>query len=135
MSTGKRNEWPTAECLLALIAGTALAWSVSASAEGTGAVEVIVQGQGTASVADLVSAAGGRVTRELGIIDAVAAELTASQLAVLAGADGVRRIWDSDMVEASKRTTPSTDGPSGTSSYPSLSTPTSSTPKGSPATA
>ncbi|MEE8526109.1 MAG: hypothetical protein V3T72_19395, partial [Thermoanaerobaculia bacterium] len=62
---------------------------------------VIVQGDDTASIAELVRAVGGKVTHELGIIDAVAAELDAGQLRHLARADGVRRIYQDRAVETS----------------------------------
>jgi len=88
---------------------------------------VIVQGESTTSVAGLVRAAGGKVTHELGIIDAVAAELDAGQLEELARADGVRRIYDDRKVETrgqggggKQPTGESTDGKDPYTHFPTL---------------
>ena len=53
------------------------------------ALDVIVQGVSGDDLAALVEAHGGQVTRQLGIIDAVAAQVPAHRLAALERAPGV----------------------------------------------
>ena len=61
---------------------------------------VIVQAADSATAAERVRAMGGVVTHELGIIDAVAAELTPAQRRALERQAAVRRIYDDGTVEA-----------------------------------
>ena len=63
--------------------------SVPASASHT----FIVQGTGAAATAERVRAVGGTVTHELGIIDAVAAELTLEQEVALARQSPALRLY------------------------------------------
>ena len=61
----------------------------------------IVQGESLESVASLVKRQGGEITHELGVIRAVAAELTAVQVETLRGLPGVRRVYGNGPVEVS----------------------------------
>jgi len=54
----------------------------------------IVQGASLEEVTAVVSAAGGVITHELGVISAVAAELTARQVEDLRRHRDVRRVYD-----------------------------------------
>ena len=62
-------------------------------------VEVIVQGSDMATAAELVRSVGGTVTHELGIINAVGAQLTPTQLAALQRRHGIARIYENRRVE------------------------------------
>ena len=62
---------------------------------------VIIQASSAAQAAALVRDAGGTVTRELGVIHSVAAELTAEQEIELTRNAGVQRVWDNGSVELS----------------------------------
>jgi serine protease AprX len=73
--------------LVALSALAALHYPVQAPTNS-----FIVQGTDLATVSAAVQAVGGKVTHKLGIIDAVAAELTAAERAALAKNRAVRRI-------------------------------------------
>src|SRR5512147_1803410 len=53
---------------------------------------LIVEGRDLASAAGAVRDVGGRIVHELGIIDAVAAELTPAQIAQLRGRKDISRI-------------------------------------------
>ena len=75
-------------------------WQAAPAPEGParpGVVEptaaVIVQGEELAAVAAAVRRAGGEITHELGIIDAVGAALSPAQLARLEGSEAVSRIY------------------------------------------
>ena len=59
----------------------------------------IVQGANVADIRSLVVETGGAVTHELGVIRAVAADLTADQVAELRRNDQVRRVYDNGVVE------------------------------------
>ena len=58
------------------------------------AAPVIVQGRDLASAVAAVREAGGEITHELGIIQAVGARLTAEQRAELAASDDVTQLYD-----------------------------------------
>ncbi len=60
---------------------------------GEAASSFIVQGRDVATAAEAVRAAGGEVTHELRIIDAVGARLTPAQIAVLEQHEAVTRIY------------------------------------------
>jgi subtilisin family serine protease len=75
-----------AACSLAL-----LGFLGPASPENT--TSVIVRGHDMATAAAAVGAAGGVVTHELGVIDAVGARVRPSQLAGLRRAQGIRRVY------------------------------------------
>ena len=60
----------------------------------------IIKGESTDKVADVVRAAGGEVTHELGIINAVAAELTRGQHAALASDAAIRIYADATLKTA-----------------------------------
>lgn len=66
---------------------------------GQPTVGVIVQGSDIATAAASVHSVGGTVTHELGIINAVGAQLTAAQLAALQGLNGISRIYENRRVE------------------------------------
>ncbi len=65
------------------------------------AVSAIVTGVDVTTAADAVRVLGGRVTRELAIVDAVAATLPADQLPELANMPGIRSILQDQPVRAS----------------------------------
>ncbi len=71
---------------------------------GTSA-NVIVQGA-RADLTSIVRAAGGKVTRALPIIDAVAARLPADRVAALEKAPGVTRVWSDSGVAATDSADP-----------------------------
>ena len=86
---------------VALIGSGANAWSAPATraddavsayaaAHPGDLVPLIVRGDPSSDIGALVNAAGGRVKTDLGIIDAVAADVPASRVDELARADGVR---------------------------------------------
>ena len=77
----------TVAVLATALAVVALLWPVSPEA-----TSVLVQGRDVAVVAAAVQAAGGTVTHELGIIDAVAAELSESQIESVGRMAGVKRV-------------------------------------------
>src|SRR5689334_14590029 len=58
----------------------------------------IVEGQSTDSAADAVKEAGGRVTSRLGVIDAVEADLTDAQHALVLKAAGIKQITTNSIV-------------------------------------
>src|SRR3954464_654400 len=58
----------------------------------------IVEGQSTDAAADAVKDAGGRVTSRLGVIDAVEAELTDAQHALVLKAAGIKQITTNSIV-------------------------------------
>lgn len=87
------------------------AWSGPADAgEARETTSVIAQGADVDSVAAAVEEVGGRVTRRLGIITAVAAEVTSAQLEELTGHPAVERIWLDDSVEAQEEEDREGDG-------------------------
>lgn len=53
----------------------------------------IIQGQSLASVRTLVTDLGGEITHELGVINAVAADLNAGQVAELRSNDAIRKVY------------------------------------------
>jgi len=57
------------------------------------AQSVIVQGRDVETATRLVGSIGGTVIRELGIINAVGAEISADQIEILEGLDGIVRIY------------------------------------------
>jgi serine protease AprX len=69
---------------------------VSASPEP--AQSYIVEGQSTDAAADAVKDAGGRVTSRLGVIDAVEADLTDAQHALVLKAAGIKQITTNSIV-------------------------------------
>jgi hypothetical protein len=96
MKTGLTG-W-TARALTAACVGV-LGFGCGVAAQGPVAapaapVSVIAQGADVATVAAAVREVGGTVTRELGIIQAVAAEVTPAQRRALAGHAAVRRVWE-----------------------------------------
>jgi serine protease AprX len=76
------------------IAGTGSGWTV------TEAVSYIVQGRDVFAARAAVEAAGGRVVHELGIINAVSAELTAAQRELLTGNPWLRLSKDGSVKTA-----------------------------------
>ena len=70
--------------------------------DGAGAPEpalsYIVEGQSTDAAAEAVKDAGGRVTSRLGVIDAVEAELTDAQHALVLKAAGIKQITTNSIV-------------------------------------
>ena len=68
-------------------------------------VDVIVQGRPDSDLTDLVMGHGGQVTRELGLINAVAARLPVTSVSALESDSSVVRIWSDSNV----RTTDSAD--------------------------
>ena len=71
----------------------AMVWRPSTSPEQT-RKSIILQAEQGVDAADLARAVGGEVTHELGIINAVAVELSDRQMTRLQRRDRVRRIWD-----------------------------------------
>ncbi|MCP3959091.1 MAG: S8 family peptidase, partial [bacterium] len=71
-----------------------------ANDENADGASVIVQGSDLASAAEAVRSVGGEISHELGIIDAVRAELSAEQLSRLSKAAGVKRIYGDRTVHA-----------------------------------
>ena len=70
---------------------------------GDEAVSFIVQGHDLASAATAVRGVGGTVTHELGIIHAVGAELTPTQVRALRAAPDAPRVLDDSRVEVAKK--------------------------------
>ena len=68
----------------------------------------IIQGASLEEVRHAVEGAGGEITHELRIINAVAAELTSGQVEALRRADGIRRIYGNDTIKTAGK--PSKDG-------------------------
>lgn len=66
-------------------------------------LDVIVQAEDMATAASLVREVGGTITHELGIIDAVGAQLTAAQLAALEAAPGRVHLYPNSPVQVSKK--------------------------------
>lgn len=101
--------------------------STTASAEAF-IESVIVQGTDAQTVANLVENAGGQVTRELAVINAVSADLTQAQLERLRQENSVARVWrDRKVTVAGKKTSTGGKGGGGGSSdtnpdthYPTL---------------
>lgn len=100
----KRMQWPST---LVILAGTTFAlaagaWSLasqrSAVAETSGFI-VEARSGGAHAAHDAVAAAGGRVTAELPLIDAVAAQLTQRQRQRLAAHTGIRSVFADAPVE------------------------------------
>ena len=85
--------------LAALLLGVCLTAPISASEVES----FIVQGDSLQAVASAVESVVGTVTHELGIIRAVAAELTAAERLALARTVGVHRIWDDGTAELTGR--------------------------------
>ena len=71
-------------------------------------VPVIVQAGDTDAAAAAVQRVAGQVTRELSIIQAVAADVPASQLAVLERAPGVAHVWPDAGVQRTETADPGT---------------------------
>ena len=67
---------------------------------------VLIQADTVSAAAGAVSSVGGKITHELGIIDAVAAELTTQQVEALQRMEGVSRIYGNRQVEVAKKPTP-----------------------------
>ncbi len=81
---------PTPIALLLL-----LACALGAAPKETGPpVAVIVQGRDLDAAAEAVRSAGGEITHELGIIDAVGARLTGEQRARVAQATGLGVLYE-----------------------------------------
>lgn len=93
IETKSRRVWAGMALLLATAGFTALP-SGSATADPASAVSVIVRGAPGADqkVADDVSAVGGTVTEQLGLIDAVVAKVPAAMVRVLAHSPGVVQV-------------------------------------------
>jgi hypothetical protein len=83
--------------VLAMGCGVAAA---QAEAEAPEVVSVIAQGADVETVAAAVREVGGTVTRELGIIQAVAADVTPAQERALADHSAVERVWRDGTVHA-----------------------------------
>lgn len=79
--------------ILAMIVGCALVTLPTADQADQNASSFIVQATDTATAARLVRDTGGAISHELKIINAVAAELTPSQLSILREADGISTIY------------------------------------------
>jgi serine protease AprX len=84
--------------IFTVLAVVGLAFGISQAPAPTTS-SYIVQGNSIADVKALVSAQGGEITHELGVIAAVAANLTAAQLTELRADDAIRRIYDNGAVE------------------------------------
>ena len=101
----------TLSLLLALPAPVSLVTASAAQAaldpaDALASVPVIVQGRPTADLDALVAAHGGQVTRDLAVIGAVAARLPAHQIAALAHAPNVTRVWQDAAVRSSESADP-----------------------------
>ena len=79
--------------ILAMIVGCALVTLPTADQADQNASSFIVQATDTATAARLVRDTGGAISHELKIINAVAAELTPSQVSILREADGISTIY------------------------------------------
>ncbi|HLE26867.1 MAG TPA: hypothetical protein VI793_02030, partial [Anaerolineales bacterium] len=71
-------------------------------------VEVIVQGYDVATVKALVHAVGGVITHELGLINAVGAQLSTAQQNALQGKAGITKIYASRRLEVAGPVGPDT---------------------------
>ena len=92
----RRGSVRAAVALLATaFAVAALLWPASPEAPSS----VIVQGHDLAAVSAAVRSVGGAITHELGIIDAVAGELTEAQIERVEQMAGVRRVVANHAVE------------------------------------
>ena len=74
----------------------------------------IVQGSSLADAKALVVGQGGEITHELGVIRAVAADLTPAQVAQLRDADGIRRVYDNGTIETAAKPNKDSGGDPGT---------------------
>jgi|GEM_PF-2454057 hypothetical protein len=97
-SRSSRSFRTAASVLLAL--SVCLAGHRSSAPRTTSA---IVQSTSLAQASALVRGVGGTVTHELGIIDAVAANLTPSQLSTIKGQPGIRLYGDSPVLLVADR--------------------------------
>jgi serine protease AprX len=77
-----------------------LVTTTDGSTPSAATASVIVQGRSTRELTALVEKAGGKVTHELEIIDAVAANLTPEQYQIVAASPAVRRIDANRVVRA-----------------------------------
>ncbi|MGB5623750.1 MAG: hypothetical protein WBN65_14755, partial [Gammaproteobacteria bacterium] len=77
----------------------------------------IVQGTSLSAVKSLVAEQGGEITHELGVIRAVAADLTPDQAARLRVSPGIRRLYGNDSVEVAGKGGKSGGGTNGSGSY------------------
>jgi hypothetical protein len=82
---------------LALVIGSSQDLNVAGMLEAPETTAFVVQGQDMESVAQAVLRVGGEITHELGIINAVGAELTAEQKSALEASSGVNRIYDTEV--------------------------------------
>jgi hypothetical protein len=82
---------------LTLVVGSSQGSAVASLFEAPERTEFIIQGQDMESVTQAVLRVGGEITHELGIINAVGAELTAEQKSALEASSGVNRIYDTEV--------------------------------------
>ncbi len=75
----------------------------------------IVQGASLPAVKALVRARGGEITHELGVINAVAAELTVDQAAALRGHDAIRTVYGNGSIEVAGKPPKAGGGKDGSS--------------------
>ena len=103
-----------ARLAVAVIFLVGLGFGISQSLTPTTVNSYIVQGTSLANVKALVIEQGGDITHELGVIRAVAADLTAGQVAELVDAEGIRRVYDNGAVETAAKPIKGDNGDSGT---------------------
>lgn len=94
-----------------------LAIAPTAGAQGQSQVRVIVQGANAEAAAAAVEKAGGTVTHRLGIIKAVGAEMTPSQIRSLRQSDGVTRVYADNEAKTSASSTLTVRDQFGSASY------------------
>ncbi|MBT8081850.1 MAG: S8 family peptidase [Gammaproteobacteria bacterium] len=88
---------------IAVLAVLGFAMGIGLSLRPAPVDSYIVQGVSVADVRALVIEQGGKITHELGVIRAVAADLTAGQIADLRRHENVRRIYDNGAIEAAAK--------------------------------
>ncbi|MDH3429927.1 MAG: hypothetical protein OEQ14_07915, partial [Gammaproteobacteria bacterium] len=94
---------------IVLLAGLGILRSPSALQDESTA-SFIVQGKSLDAVKSLVAIHGGELTHELGVISAVAADLTAGQVADLRSHRDVRRVYGNETVEVAAKGGKSSSG-------------------------
>ncbi len=99
-----RTRWVAAGITSGLLA---ILWMSSMTVERPDPSSVIVQGKDTTAVGKLVRQFGGTVTHELGVINAVAADLTAKQIDELRESPAVSRVYANRIVDTAAKKTSS----------------------------
>jgi len=92
--------------LLSLLLTLPAARAIPPTVANRDVTHVIVQGAPGSALASIVTRYGGVVTRDLGVINAVAATVQTHQVDALARVPGVSRVWPDEMVQSADSADP-----------------------------